>query len=192
MWKRRTTFNFSPCDRYCLLIGWQLTTWSHVTGYEFTGYTLSSSIENFSASQPSLARLYSAAASPSERLPSERLRSDASLAINTNELPNHFTLTVFWSRFFGVEGAIYYEAKATVIFPHVKISSFRAKAHLVFYWCLYNKNTYQDERYIWEIWIHSKQDKIGKKDNCHRCTQREYSSKPVKHSIVKRILVFKR
>ena len=26
-----------------------------------------------------------------------------------------------------------------VIFSHVKISSFRAKAHLVFHWCLYNK-----------------------------------------------------
>ena len=24
-------------------------------------------------------------------------------------------------------------------FSHVKITSFRAKAHLVFYWCLYNK-----------------------------------------------------
>ena len=34
-----------------------------VTGYEFTGYTFFSSIENFSASQPSLARLYSAATS---------------------------------------------------------------------------------------------------------------------------------
>ena len=28
----------------------------------------------------------------------------------------------------------------TVIFSHVKISSFRAKAHLVFHWCLYNKS----------------------------------------------------
>ena len=39
------------------------------------GYTFFSSIENFSASQPSLARLYAAAASPFERL-----RSDGSLA----------------------------------------------------------------------------------------------------------------
>ena len=34
---------------------------------------------------------------------------------------------------------IYYVATATVIFSRVKISSFRAKAHLVFHWCLYNK-----------------------------------------------------
>ena len=26
-----------------------------------------------------------------------------------------------------------------MIFSHVKISSFHAKAHLVFHWCLYNK-----------------------------------------------------
>ena len=44
--------------------------------YITSGYTFFSSIENFSASQPSLARFYSAAASPSERL-----RSDGSLAI---------------------------------------------------------------------------------------------------------------
>ena len=25
-----------------------------------------------------------------------------------------------------------------MLFSHVKISSFRAKAHLVFHWCLYN------------------------------------------------------
>ena len=29
--------------------------------------------------------------------------------------------------------------KDNMIFSHVKISSFRAKAHLVFHWCLYNK-----------------------------------------------------
>ena len=39
-----------------------------------------------------------------------------------------------------MKGAIYYVAIATVIFSHVKISSFRAKAHPVFInWCLYNK-----------------------------------------------------
>ena len=50
--------------------------------------------------------------------------------------------------FFGLKGAVYYETIATVIFSHVKItcyfhiveiSSFHAKAHLVFHWCLYNK-----------------------------------------------------
>ena len=29
-----------------------------------------------------------------------------------------------------------------MLFSHVKISCFRAKAHLVFHWCLYNKNSY--------------------------------------------------
>ena len=48
-------------------------------------------------------------------------------------MPHHFTLIVF-----GVKGMIYYVAIATVIFSHVKISTF-AKAHLVFHWCLYNK-----------------------------------------------------
>ena len=29
-----------------------------------------------------------------------------------------------------------------MLFSHVKISSFRAKVHLVFHWCLYNKDRY--------------------------------------------------
>ena len=29
-----------------------------------------------------------------------------------------------------------------MLFSHVKISSFRAKAHLVFHWCLYNNDDY--------------------------------------------------
>ena len=50
-------------------------------------------------------------------------------------MPNHFTLT-----FFPAKGAMYHElAIATVIFSHVKISCFCAKAHLVFHWYLYNK-----------------------------------------------------
>ena len=44
--------------------------------------------------------------------------------------------------FFAVKGAIYYMAIATVIFSHVKISCFLAKAHLVFHSCLYNKYDY--------------------------------------------------
>ena len=32
-----------------------------------------------------------------------------------------------------------------MLFSHVKISSFRAKAHLVFHWCLYNKNDDDNE-----------------------------------------------
>ena len=42
---------------------------------------------------------------------------------------------------FTVKGAIYYVAIAKVIFSRVKISCFRAKAHLVFHWCLYYKKS---------------------------------------------------
>ena len=44
-----------------------------------------------------------------------------------------------------MKGAIYYVAIAKMIFSHVKISSFRAKAHLVFHWCLYNKSCFSCE-----------------------------------------------
>ena len=68
-------FNLSPCARYCLLIGSQLTTWSqgnlHYIGLHF--FQLD---REFFCLLPSLARLYSAAASPSEHL-----HSDGSLAI---------------------------------------------------------------------------------------------------------------
>ena len=63
--------------------------------------------------------------------------------INTNEIPNHFTYN---KQFFGVKGRIYYVAIATVIFSHVKISSFRAKAPLLFHWCLYNNLSF----YLWK------------------------------------------
>ena len=46
--------------------------------------------------------------------------------------PTFFTLLVF-----AVKGAIYY-----LLFSHVKVSCFRAKAHLVFYWFLYIKILY--------------------------------------------------
>ena len=48
--------------------------------------------------------------------------------------------TISLNFFFSVKGTIYYVAIAMVIFSHVKISvkksCFRAKAHLVFHWCL--------------------------------------------------------
>ena len=52
--------------------------------------------------------------------------------------------TISMKQFFPAKGAIYYVTIATVIFSHVKfscvkVSCFRAKAHLVFRWCLYNK-----------------------------------------------------
>ena len=53
--------------------------------------------------------------------------------------------TISMKRFFPAKGTIYYVAMATVIFSlfsGVKISYFRAKAHLVFHWCLYNKTYY--------------------------------------------------
>ena len=83
-------FNLSPCARYCLLIGSQLTTRSqgnlHYIRLHF--FQLD---QEFFCLLPSLARLYSAAASPSERL-----RSYGSLAMNINKLLKHFTLIVFW------------------------------------------------------------------------------------------------
>ena len=54
--------------------------------------------------------------------------------------------TILLKKFFGLKGAVHYEAIAMVIFSHVKISSFRAKAHLVFHWCLYNKDFYADTK----------------------------------------------
>ena len=83
-------FKLSPCPRYCLLIGSQLTTYSqgnlHYIRLHF--FQLD---QEFFCLLPSLARLYSAAASPSERL-----RSYGSLAMNINKLLKHFTLIVFW------------------------------------------------------------------------------------------------
>ena len=66
--------------------------------------------------------------------------------INTNELPNHFTLIVFWCERSDLlsshsNGDIF-TCEDNMLFSHVKISSFRAKTHLVFHWCLYNKAIY--------------------------------------------------
>ena len=62
--------------------------------------------------------------------------------INTNEIPNHFTLIVFWYERRDLlcshsKGDIF-TREDNMLFSHVKISSFRVKAHLVFHWCLYN------------------------------------------------------
>ena len=62
--------------------------------------------------------------------------------------------TISLKQFYPAKGAIYYVAIATVIFftrgnnmlfSHMKISCFRAKAHLVFHWCLYNNVWYVTE-----------------------------------------------
>ena len=57
-----------------------------------------------------------------------------------------------WHSFFPAKGAIYYvglhsngdifTCENNMLFSPVKISCFRAKAHLVFHWCLYNKTCY--------------------------------------------------
>ena len=69
-------FNLSRCAGYCLLIGSQLTTWSQGNLHYIRLHFFQLDREFFCL-LPSLTRLYSAAASPSERL-----RSDGSLAIN--------------------------------------------------------------------------------------------------------------
>ena len=61
----------------------------------------------------------------------------------TNGIPNHFTLIVLWCERRDLlcshsKGDIFI-CEDNLLFSHVKISSFRAKAHLLFYWCLYNK-----------------------------------------------------
>ena len=68
--------------------------------------------------------------------------------IKTNEIPNHFTLIVVRCERRDLlcshsKGDIF-TCEDNILFSHVKISSFRAKAHQVFhYWCLYNKKQYQ-------------------------------------------------
>ena len=67
--------------------------------------------------------------------------------IKTNEIPNHFTLIVVRCERRDLlcshsKGDIF-TCEDNILFSHMKISSFRAKAHLVFHWCLYNKKQYQ-------------------------------------------------
>ena len=63
--------------------------------------------------------------------------------INTNEIPNHFTLIVFCCErrdlLCSHSNGDVFTREDNMLFSRVKISSFRAKAHLVFHWCLYNK-----------------------------------------------------
>ena len=66
--------------------------------------------------------------------------------IITNELPNHFTLIVFWCErrdlLCSHSNGDIFTREDNMLFSQVKISSFRAKAHLVFHWCLYDKVIY--------------------------------------------------
>ena len=66
--------------------------------------------------------------------------------INTNEIPNHFKLIVFWCErrdlLCNHSNGDIFTCEDNMLFLHVKTSSFRAKAHLVLQWCLYNKIRY--------------------------------------------------
>ena len=66
--------------------------------------------------------------------------------MNTNELPNHFPLIVFWCERCDLlcshsNGDIF-TCEDNMLFSHVEIPSFHVKAHLVFHWRLYNKVNY--------------------------------------------------
>ena len=60
-------------------------------------------------------------------------------------MPNHFTLTFFLLRRRDVScshsNRDLFTCEDNMLFSHVKIC-FRAKAHLVFHWYLYNNNNY--------------------------------------------------
>ena len=62
---------------------------------------------------------------------------------HSNELPNHFTLIVFWcerrSLLRSHSNGDIFTCEDNMLFSHVKIPSFHAKAHLVFDWCFHNK-----------------------------------------------------
>ena len=64
----------------------------------------------------------------------------------TNEIPNRFTLRVFWCQrrdlLCSHSNGDIFTCEDNMLFSLVKISSFRTKAHLVFHWCLYNKSDY--------------------------------------------------
>ena len=67
-------------------------------------------------------------------------------------MPNHFTLTFFLLRRRDVScshsNRDIFTCEDNMLFSHVKISCFRAKAHLVFHWYLYNKVPYPPDKVI--------------------------------------------
>ena len=60
-----------------------------------------------------------------------------------DEMQNHFTLIVFWCErrdlLWSHSNGNIFTCEDNMLFSHVKISSFRMKAHLVIHWCLYSK-----------------------------------------------------
>ena len=77
--------------------------------------------------------------------------------LNTNELPNHFTLIVFGCErrdlLCSHSNGDIFTCEDNMLFSHVKISSFRAKAHLVFHWCLYNNKLYYSFKIFPRFWL---------------------------------------
>ena len=82
--------------------------------------------------------------------------------IHTNEIQNHFTSIVFWCERRDLlwshsnRGDIF-TCEDNMLFSHVKILSFRAKDHLVFHWCFYNKIIYFSNKYIISMAIWQRQ-----------------------------------
>ena len=58
-----------------------------------------------------------------------------------NTKPFHFNSFLVWKAglLCSHSNGDIFTCEYNMLFSHVKISSFRAKAHLVFHWCLYNK-----------------------------------------------------
>ena len=63
--------------------------------------------------------------------------------ININEIPNHFTLILFWCErcdlLCSLSNGDIFTCEDNKLFSHVKISCFRGKAHLVCHLCLHSK-----------------------------------------------------
>ena len=63
--------------------------------------------------------------------------------INANEIPNHFTFRCERCDLLcNHSNGDLFTCEDNMLFSRVKTSCFRAKAHLVSYWCLYNKTLY--------------------------------------------------
>ena len=59
---------------------------------------------------------------------------------NTNEIPNHFTFRCEKRDLLcNHSNDDLFTCEDNMLFSRAKISCFRAKAHLVFHWCLYKK-----------------------------------------------------
>ena len=63
-------------------------------------------------------------------------------------MPNHFIFTVFCCErrelSYSHSNGDLFTCEDSLLFSHVKVSCFCAKAHLVFHWCLYNKVALDD------------------------------------------------